>query len=69
MCGRAPSKVALLIGALTGRLRQMLLFVLRKAPIVGELLLTVGIFAHVAPSMHRHVLGQRAAISAALKNV
>jgi len=47
----------------------MLLFVLRKAPIVGELSLAVGIFAYIAPSMHRHVLGQRATIQPGLKNV
>ena len=47
----------------------MLLLVLRKAPIVGELFLAVGIFAHIAPSVHRHVLGQCRAILTALKQI
>ena len=44
--------MASLIGALTSRLRQMLLLMSCKFHIVGELSLAVGIFAHIAPSMH-----------------
>jgi len=47
----------------------MLLLMSRKFHIVGELSLAVGIFTHIAPSVHRHVFGQCGTILKALKQI